>query len=271
MLSRSKSVIPPAMHAGDAESACQNHLPVLKDGDAQGYLPLMPTEGDASGFLLASNAPAPMPDPGMRETSVTPVGQSSQSKDASGPPLAVLALCPPPLAGRHTESLAARPLPGHIPAQPLSHHLAAWRLLPGVSRWVLRTIQFGYHTPVPPPPSLLQWGSPHCQEQNPRCFCSTAKSNVPPPEGSDRGGSSGLCLRLNAQKSVLTSSQQTTFLGVQLDSLPYAGPSGPISSFQSLCVLGPLQARPSCSSGHMSQASEAHGSSLACAALRSPS
>ncbi|XDV31006.1 hypothetical protein PO909_033783 [Leuciscus waleckii] len=50
-----------------------------------------------------------------------------------------------------------------------------------------------------------------------------------------------------------------------------SGPSGPCSSFQSPCVLGPFQARPSCSGGHMSQASGAHGSSLSCAALGSPS
>lgn len=59
-------------------------------------------------------------------------------------------------------------------------------------------------------------------------------------------------LRLNGQKSVLTPSQQT----IERE-----------SSFQSPCVLGLLQAQPSCSGGHMSQASGAQGSSLSCAAL----
>lgn len=60
-----------------------------------------------------------------------------------------------------------------------------------------------------------------------------------------------LCLRLNAQKSVLTPSQQTTFLGVQLDSL----------SMQA--CLAPARV-----SMH---ASGAHDSSLSCAAFGSPS
>lgn len=110
------------------------------------------------------------------------MGQSSQSEDASGPPPAVLALCPPPLTDSHTGSLVVE-LPEPVSTQPLSYHLAAWRLLPGVSHDPIQI-----HSPVPPEPSLLQSGLPHCHEQCSRNVCSAARSDIPPPEGRDRGG-----------------------------------------------------------------------------------
>lgn len=84
----------------------------------------------------------------------TTVGQSSQLEDASGPPPAVLALCPPPLADSHTGSLVAGLLPEPVLTQPSSYHLAAWRLLPGASHWVLSSIQFRYTLQFHP--------NPHC-------------------------------------------------------------------------------------------------------------
>jgi len=46
------------------------------------------------------------------------------------------------------------------------------------------------HTPFPSASSLHRWGSSHCYEQHPQGFWSSAESDLNPPEGSDRKGSS---------------------------------------------------------------------------------
>lgn len=168
------------------------------DGDGSGNLPSTPLParaappptGDASGFLPESDAPASIPDPKMRKTSsLFLMGLSSLSEDALGPPPVTLAFCPPPLAGSHTERLAAEPT--------RAHSCATLVLPPGSMEVSARCVALGsphdsiwIHPPFPSPSSLLRWGLSHCYEQHPRGFCSPAGSDVDPPEGSDRGGSS---------------------------------------------------------------------------------
>ncbi len=72
-------------------------------------------------------------------------------------------------------------------------------------------------------------------------------------------------LRMNAKKSVLFPSQQTSFLGVHLDSVQMQARLAP-ARFRSMS--GPLQARPSCLSEYLPQVARPHGSGLPCDAPR---
>ncbi len=235
-----------------ASSALQRPLKVR---DTSGFLPsellqvadIVHAVRDAQCFPPASVSPA--------LTFMASLGHASMHEDAVSSPLLRPDACLS-LQGdvQSRDPMLVSPLICFTPL-PLSAFLHTWRDLPGVSPWILRTIQFGCTLqfapghPDPQLPGLLarfsqfQGAGDSSQGLSP----SPPSRAWPPAEWPEERAHSSPADHIFGGLS-----------GLNLD----AGLSGPCSGGKHPIVLGLLLARPSHVSGPVSQAPRPHGSSF---------
>ncbi len=111
------------------------------------------------------------------------------NKDAEGFPLWWRTSPLPDLLGTPSQVCLLQ----HDTLLPLSHLLHEWERLPGVSRWVFRTVRSGYTLQFgrsPRPAPFLRRGSADSSKRRLEGFCATAGTFLPSTKGSNRGSTS---------------------------------------------------------------------------------